>query len=123
MPTKFMEKLWTNIKPNYKGKVGQAVVDLGTTHRIHTRASINKGKKVADTSNVIKITQALALAVREKSRSSKQEDKVRPLTAHQWTHSLRVKSTLSEEYLQRHFGPKHMPHARPLACCWWIKES
>eukprot|EP00972_Heterocapsa_arctica_P024240 3574992-Heterocapsa_arctica.AAC.1 len=28
--------------PNYKGKVGQAVVDLGITHRTHKRASFNK---------------------------------------------------------------------------------
>eukprot|EP00972_Heterocapsa_arctica_P079533 11720834-Heterocapsa_arctica.AAC.1 len=32
--------------PDYKGKVGQAVVDLGITHRTHNRASINKGTRV-----------------------------------------------------------------------------
>eukprot|EP00972_Heterocapsa_arctica_P007044 1029474-Heterocapsa_arctica.AAC.1 len=37
-----MEKLWQNINPGYTGKVGQAVVDLGSTHRTHTKASINK---------------------------------------------------------------------------------
>eukprot|EP00972_Heterocapsa_arctica_P111770 16427995-Heterocapsa_arctica.AAC.1 len=30
--------------PDYKGKVGQAVVDPGVTHRTHNRASLNKGK-------------------------------------------------------------------------------
>eukprot|EP00972_Heterocapsa_arctica_P000310 44458-Heterocapsa_arctica.AAC.1 len=52
--------------PNYKGKVGQAVVDLGITHRTHKRASLNKGKRVGDTNRVVKRTKALALAVREK---------------------------------------------------------
>eukprot|EP00972_Heterocapsa_arctica_P013626 2009847-Heterocapsa_arctica.AAC.1 len=52
--------------PDYKGKVGQAVVDLGITHRTHDRASINKGKRVGDTIKVVKRAQALALAVREK---------------------------------------------------------
>eukprot|EP00972_Heterocapsa_arctica_P059984 8847506-Heterocapsa_arctica.AAC.1 len=36
---KFREKV-----PDDKGKVGQAVVDLGVTHRTHKRASLNKGK-------------------------------------------------------------------------------
>eukprot|EP00972_Heterocapsa_arctica_P067128 9907478-Heterocapsa_arctica.AAC.1 len=40
--------------PNYKGKVGQAVVDLGITHRTHNRASLNKGKGVGDTNIMIK---------------------------------------------------------------------
>eukprot|EP00972_Heterocapsa_arctica_P011792 1726782-Heterocapsa_arctica.AAC.1 len=52
--------------PDYKGKVGQAVVDLGITNRTHNRASINKGKRVGDTIEVVKRAQALALAVREK---------------------------------------------------------
>eukprot|EP00972_Heterocapsa_arctica_P003287 489459-Heterocapsa_arctica.AAC.1 len=38
MPNTYMEKLWDNITPDYKGKVGQEVVDLGVTHRVHTRA-------------------------------------------------------------------------------------
>eukprot|EP00972_Heterocapsa_arctica_P058603 8642352-Heterocapsa_arctica.AAC.1 len=63
MPNKSIERLWGNIQPDYQGKVGQAVVDLGITHRVHTRASFNKGKRVADTSKVVEITQALALAV------------------------------------------------------------
>eukprot|EP00972_Heterocapsa_arctica_P056644 8361201-Heterocapsa_arctica.AAC.1 len=61
-----MDKLWNKVLPDYKGKVGQAVVDLGITHRTHNRASINKGKRVADTSKVVKRAQALALAVRAK---------------------------------------------------------
>eukprot|EP00972_Heterocapsa_arctica_P034431 5069855-Heterocapsa_arctica.AAC.1 len=54
------------IPPACKWKVGQAVVDLGITHGMYTRASLNKGKTVADTNKVVKITQGLALAVREK---------------------------------------------------------
>eukprot|EP00972_Heterocapsa_arctica_P072150 10655441-Heterocapsa_arctica.AAC.1 len=42
------------------------MVDLGITHRVHTRASLNKGKGVGDTSKMVKRTQALALAVRDK---------------------------------------------------------
>eukprot|EP00972_Heterocapsa_arctica_P001334 195323-Heterocapsa_arctica.AAC.1 len=52
--------------PDYKRKVGQAVVDLGITHRTHNRASINKGKRVGNTIEVAKRAQALALAVKEK---------------------------------------------------------
>eukprot|EP00972_Heterocapsa_arctica_P075712 11166761-Heterocapsa_arctica.AAC.1 len=50
---------------DYKGKVGQAVVDLGIAHRTHDRASINKGKRVGDTNKVVERARALALAVRE----------------------------------------------------------
>eukprot|EP00972_Heterocapsa_arctica_P094566 13945793-Heterocapsa_arctica.AAC.2 len=71
MPNKSIERLWHNIQPDYMGKVGQAVVDLGITHSVHTRASFNNGKRVGDTSKVVNITQALALAVREKSLPSK----------------------------------------------------
>eukprot|EP00972_Heterocapsa_arctica_P083238 12264112-Heterocapsa_arctica.AAC.1 len=52
--------------PNYKGKVGQAVVDWGITHRTHKRASLNKGNRVGDINRVVKRTKALALVVREK---------------------------------------------------------
>eukprot|EP00972_Heterocapsa_arctica_P077715 11462748-Heterocapsa_arctica.AAC.1 len=48
-----MDKLW-NAFPEYKGKVGQAVVDLGITHRVHTRASLNKALAVRDKVNIIK---------------------------------------------------------------------
>eukprot|EP00972_Heterocapsa_arctica_P048772 7185597-Heterocapsa_arctica.AAC.1 len=33
MPTKFIERLWKKIQPDYFGNVGQAVTDLGITHR------------------------------------------------------------------------------------------
>eukprot|EP00972_Heterocapsa_arctica_P061281 9036221-Heterocapsa_arctica.AAC.1 len=59
-------KTFRNLVPDYKGKIGQAVVDLGITHRTHNRASLNKGKRVADTNRVVKRAKALALAVREK---------------------------------------------------------
>eukprot|EP00972_Heterocapsa_arctica_P052959 7797533-Heterocapsa_arctica.AAC.1 len=40
--------------PDYKGRVGQAVIDLGITLRAHTQASLNKGKRVADTVKVVR---------------------------------------------------------------------
>ena len=61
-----MAKLFRKIVPDYKGKIGQAVIDLGITHRTHKRASLNKGKRVSDTNRAVKRTKALALAVREK---------------------------------------------------------
>eukprot|EP00972_Heterocapsa_arctica_P093931 13854328-Heterocapsa_arctica.AAC.1 len=66
MPNKSIERVWRNIQPDYKGAVGQAVVDLGVTHRVHTRVSLHKGKRVGYTSKVVNITQALAFAVRDK---------------------------------------------------------
>eukprot|EP00972_Heterocapsa_arctica_P006027 888284-Heterocapsa_arctica.AAC.1 len=48
------------------GQVGQAVIDLGITHRAHTRASLNKGKRVGDSAKVARRTQALALAFKDK---------------------------------------------------------
>eukprot|EP00972_Heterocapsa_arctica_P062760 9257156-Heterocapsa_arctica.AAC.1 len=62
VPFKSMDKIWRERFPDYKGKVGQAVVDLGITHRTHNVASLNKGKRVADTNKVVKRAQALALA-------------------------------------------------------------
>eukprot|EP00972_Heterocapsa_arctica_P061649 9091730-Heterocapsa_arctica.AAC.1 len=52
MPNESIERLWTNVQRDCKGKVGQAVVDMGSTHRVHTRASLNKGTRVGDTSKV-----------------------------------------------------------------------
>eukprot|EP00972_Heterocapsa_arctica_P071667 10586255-Heterocapsa_arctica.AAC.1 len=66
VPFESVAKLLRTIIPDCKGKIGQAVVDLGITHRTHNRASLNKGKRVSDTNRVVKITKALALAVREK---------------------------------------------------------
>eukprot|EP00972_Heterocapsa_arctica_P029524 4350290-Heterocapsa_arctica.AAC.1 len=42
---KSTERMFRENTPDYKGKVGQAVVYLGITHRTHNRASINKGKR------------------------------------------------------------------------------
>eukprot|EP00972_Heterocapsa_arctica_P038895 5731412-Heterocapsa_arctica.AAC.1 len=66
VPFKSTEIKFRENIPDYKGKVGQVVVDLGITHRTHNRASINKGKRVGDTNKVVKRAQALALVVREK---------------------------------------------------------
>eukprot|EP00972_Heterocapsa_arctica_P077174 11382409-Heterocapsa_arctica.AAC.1 len=54
VPFRSAEKLFWGNHHEYKRKVGQAVVDLGITHRTHTRASINKGTIVGDTNEVIK---------------------------------------------------------------------
>eukprot|EP00972_Heterocapsa_arctica_P039183 5771829-Heterocapsa_arctica.AAC.1 len=40
MPNNNMEKLWQYFSPEYKGKVGQAVVDLGITHTERTRKPV-----------------------------------------------------------------------------------
>ena len=45
VPFQSVAKLFRKIVPDYKGKIGQAVIDLGITHRTHKRASLNKGKK------------------------------------------------------------------------------
>eukprot|EP00972_Heterocapsa_arctica_P073324 10828885-Heterocapsa_arctica.AAC.1 len=66
-----MEKLWQKIYPGCKGQLGQAVVDLGITHRTHTKASFNKGNIITDTGKVVKRPQALALAVRDKVKMFK----------------------------------------------------
>eukprot|EP00972_Heterocapsa_arctica_P005904 871495-Heterocapsa_arctica.AAC.1 len=66
VPFESVAKTFRKIVPDYKGNIGQAVVDLGITHRTHNRASLNKGKRVADTNRVVKRAKALALAVREK---------------------------------------------------------
>eukprot|EP00972_Heterocapsa_arctica_P008951 1314306-Heterocapsa_arctica.AAC.1 len=55
------ERVWHQQCPNYKGRVGQAVIDLGITLRTHTEMSLNKQKRVDDTIKVIKHIQALAL--------------------------------------------------------------
>eukprot|EP00972_Heterocapsa_arctica_P009816 1444507-Heterocapsa_arctica.AAC.1 len=48
VPFEAVANMFRKVVPDYKGKVGQAVVDLGITHRTHNRASLNKGKRVAD---------------------------------------------------------------------------
>eukprot|EP00972_Heterocapsa_arctica_P004438 659409-Heterocapsa_arctica.AAC.1 len=40
--------IWHQTSPEHKGRVGQAVIDLGITLRTHTQASLNKAKRVAD---------------------------------------------------------------------------
>eukprot|EP00972_Heterocapsa_arctica_P041238 6079595-Heterocapsa_arctica.AAC.1 len=42
VPFEAVAKLFRKLVPDYKGKNGQAVVDLGITHRTHKRASLNK---------------------------------------------------------------------------------
>eukprot|EP00972_Heterocapsa_arctica_P042641 6285851-Heterocapsa_arctica.AAC.1 len=65
VPFEAVATIFRKIIPDYKGKIGQAVVDIGITHRTQHRASLNKGKRVSDTNRVVKLTKALALAVRE----------------------------------------------------------
>eukprot|EP00972_Heterocapsa_arctica_P037438 5510410-Heterocapsa_arctica.AAC.1 len=60
------ERIWHQTCPDYKGRVGQAVIDLGITLRTHNEASLNKSKRVEDTVNVVKNIQSLGLPVREK---------------------------------------------------------
>eukprot|EP00972_Heterocapsa_arctica_P010243 1504578-Heterocapsa_arctica.AAC.1 len=39
------ERVWHQQCPEYKGRVGQAVIDLGITLRWHTDSSLNKQSK------------------------------------------------------------------------------
>eukprot|EP00972_Heterocapsa_arctica_P018031 2664972-Heterocapsa_arctica.AAC.1 len=41
--------IWHQTSPDYKGRVGQAVIHLGITLRTHNEASLNKAKRVDDT--------------------------------------------------------------------------
>eukprot|EP00972_Heterocapsa_arctica_P026398 3887262-Heterocapsa_arctica.AAC.1 len=36
------ERIWNQTCPDYKGRVGQAVIDLGIILRTHNEASLNK---------------------------------------------------------------------------------
>eukprot|EP00972_Heterocapsa_arctica_P047738 7041555-Heterocapsa_arctica.AAC.1 len=56
------EILWHHNCSDYKGRVGQALVDLGITLRTHTEASLNKTKRVDDTIKVVKKIQSLGLS-------------------------------------------------------------
>eukprot|EP00972_Heterocapsa_arctica_P046831 6912636-Heterocapsa_arctica.AAC.1 len=39
------ERVWHQHCPDYNGRVGQAVIDLGITLRTHTETSLNKQKR------------------------------------------------------------------------------
>eukprot|EP00972_Heterocapsa_arctica_P001708 244000-Heterocapsa_arctica.AAC.1 len=52
--------------PDYKGRVGQAVIDLGITLRTHAEARLSKKKRIDDTIKVVKKIQRLGLSVRDK---------------------------------------------------------
>eukprot|EP00972_Heterocapsa_arctica_P082430 12148049-Heterocapsa_arctica.AAC.1 len=43
------ERIWHQHCPDYKGRVGHAVIDLGITLRSHTDSGLNKQKRVDDT--------------------------------------------------------------------------
>eukprot|EP00972_Heterocapsa_arctica_P058766 8663658-Heterocapsa_arctica.AAC.1 len=60
------ERIWLQHCPDYKGRVGQPVIDLGITLRSHTDSSMNKQKRVDDTIRVVKNIQSLGLSVRDK---------------------------------------------------------
>eukprot|EP00972_Heterocapsa_arctica_P079995 11788603-Heterocapsa_arctica.AAC.1 len=52
--------------PEYNGRVGQAVIDLGIILRTHTEASLNKKKRVDDTIKVVRKIQYLGSSARDK---------------------------------------------------------
>eukprot|EP00972_Heterocapsa_arctica_P061452 9063208-Heterocapsa_arctica.AAC.1 len=66
VPFESVAKIFRHLIPNYKGKVGQAVVDLGITHRTHKRASLNKGKRVADTNRVVNKNKSTGMSCQGK---------------------------------------------------------
>eukprot|EP00972_Heterocapsa_arctica_P016058 2367082-Heterocapsa_arctica.AAC.1 len=43
------ERIWHQTCPDYKGRVGQAVICLGITLRTHTEASLNTNNIIYDT--------------------------------------------------------------------------
>eukprot|EP00972_Heterocapsa_arctica_P057089 8423786-Heterocapsa_arctica.AAC.1 len=45
LQSKTGEIIWHQTCPDYEGRVGQAVVDLGITLRTHNEASLNKKKR------------------------------------------------------------------------------
>eukprot|EP00972_Heterocapsa_arctica_P060777 8964317-Heterocapsa_arctica.AAC.1 len=61
------ERIWHQHCPDYKGRVGQAVVYLGITLITHTEASLNKKKRSDGTIKVVTNIQYLGLSVRDKS--------------------------------------------------------
>eukprot|EP00972_Heterocapsa_arctica_P011883 1740302-Heterocapsa_arctica.AAC.1 len=56
------ERIWHQTCPDYNGRVGQAVIDLGLALRTHNEASLNKKKTVDDTVKVVKKIQSLGLS-------------------------------------------------------------
>eukprot|EP00972_Heterocapsa_arctica_P103543 15260608-Heterocapsa_arctica.AAC.1 len=66
MQNKTGERIWHQTSTDYKGRVGQAVIDLGITLRTHTQASLNKAKRVDDTVTVVRKIQSFALLVKDK---------------------------------------------------------
>eukprot|EP00972_Heterocapsa_arctica_P025155 3705704-Heterocapsa_arctica.AAC.1 len=60
------ERIWHPTCPDYKCRVGLAVIDLGLTLRTHNEASLNKKRRVDDTVKVVKKIQSLGLSVRDK---------------------------------------------------------
>eukprot|EP00972_Heterocapsa_arctica_P113111 16435388-Heterocapsa_arctica.AAC.1 len=56
------ERIWHQTCPDYTGRVGQAVIDLGFTLRTHNEASPNKKKRVDGTVKVVKKIQSLGLS-------------------------------------------------------------
>eukprot|EP00972_Heterocapsa_arctica_P105594 15557366-Heterocapsa_arctica.AAC.1 len=52
------EIFWHQPCPYYKGRVGQAVIDLEIALRTHTEASLNNKKRVDDTVKVVNIINA-----------------------------------------------------------------
>eukprot|EP00972_Heterocapsa_arctica_P016047 2366061-Heterocapsa_arctica.AAC.1 len=53
------EIIWHQTCPDYKGRVGQAVIYLGITLRTHNEASLNNKKRFDDTVNVVNNIQSL----------------------------------------------------------------
>eukprot|EP00972_Heterocapsa_arctica_P061400 9055789-Heterocapsa_arctica.AAC.1 len=62
MEAKKRERVWHQTCPDYKGRVGQAVIELGITLRTHNEASLNKKTRVDDTVKVVKTIQSQGLS-------------------------------------------------------------
>ena len=60
-------KVWSKIEPEYDGKVGKAVKDLGVCVKAIGVASTNRAERIKDASGVIKRVGGLPYAVSEKT--------------------------------------------------------
>eukprot|EP00972_Heterocapsa_arctica_P076798 11327215-Heterocapsa_arctica.AAC.1 len=65
VPSNSGNNIWHRTSPDYEGRVGQAVLDLGITLITHTQASLNETKSVG-TVKVVREVQSLALSVKDK---------------------------------------------------------
>ncbi len=108
---KAAEQILYQQNPDYQGRVGKAVIDLGIILRMHTEAILNKTKRIDDTIKVVKRIQTLGLPVRENKTLSKLQAKAGLHMVQQSTRSQLRKLTSCEPNNHKHSGPRNSPLA------------